>query len=221
MSDIAAPSPAARVRLWAECLALFAGVPALMLVFFGAYSLFAVLWALAALSLALLAATPGFRFRDLLRGPVLGEWRLILGFAVACAIGCTLVAWALAPQAWLAMPRYRVGFWLTLLALYPLLSALPQEFIFRALFFERYGPLFPNRTVLIAANSAAFAVGHLFYVNPVAVAMSAAGGAVIAWAYARGRSFLLAVVLHALAGQIMFTAGLGRFFYHGMVGRAW
>jgi hypothetical protein len=32
-------------------------------------------------------------------------------------------------------------------------------------------------------------------------------------------SFAYAVVLHGLAGQIIFTSGLGIFFYHGAVGR--
>jgi hypothetical protein len=49
--------------------------------------------------------------------------------------------------------------------------------------------------------------------------MTALGGAVIGWAYlARGRSLMLAWVLHSLAGQIIFTSGIGVFFFHA--GRA-
>lgn len=217
----AAVAGARRRRLWIEFGALFLGVPAAMLAFFGAYSLFATLWALAGVAAVLLALTPGFRWRDLLRGPVLGEWRLILAFSVLSAAGCAALALWLAPQSFLAMPRGRFEFWLFLMAAYPLLSALPQELIYRALFFERYGVLFRDRRSLIAANGGAFAVGHLFYLNPVAIGLTAVAGAVIGWAYARGRSFLLAALLHAIGGNLIFTMGLGRFFYHGAVGRAW
>ena len=36
-------------------------------------------------------------------------------------------------------------------------------------------------------------------------------------AYLRNRSTLLAVVLHSIAGQLIYTSGLGVFFYHGAV----
>ena len=101
---------------------------------------------------------------------------------------------------------------------YPILSAWPQEFIYRSLFFERYGGLFPTATIAIVANGLAFGIGHLFYMNPVTIAMTAAGGAFMGWAYLRNRSMLFAWVLHAIAGNIIFTAGLGIFFYHGAIG---
>ncbi len=41
--------------------------------------------------------------------------------------------------------------------------------------------------------------------------------AVLAWAYAVKGSFPAALLLHALAGQIVFTSGLGVLFYHGAV----
>ena len=50
--------------------------------------------------------------------------------------------------------------------------------------------------------------------------MTGCGGAIMAWAYLRNRSVLLAWVLHSLAGQITFTVGLGIYFYHGAVGSA-
>ena len=66
-----------RLRLWAEFTILFVGVPVVMAATFGSYSLFTVVWALAGVAGALLIVTPGFRWRDLLRGPVLGEWRIL------------------------------------------------------------------------------------------------------------------------------------------------
>ena len=209
---------ARRTRLWAEFLALFIGMPLAFAAFYGLYPLFAVLFGFTALAMILLAATPGFRPRDLVRGPVLGEWRLILGFAVLSMALTFGLAYALVPDRVLDLPRHQPNLWLRIMLLYPLLSAIPQEIIYRALFFRRYGELFPDRRVAIAVNGLAFALGHLFYQNPVAVGLTALSGLIFAWAYLRQRSFLLVVVLHALAGQIMFTSGLGIYFYHGAIG---
>lgn len=208
----------ARAILWVELGALFIGAPVLMTAFFGRYSLFAVIWLLAGVAAALLALTPGFRWRALLRGPVLREWPLILGFSALTATGATVAVQVLALQAFLWMPWGATGLWLLIMTLYPLLSAAPQELIYRTLFFERYGGLFRSDGHAIAANAALFGFGHLFYLNPFTIAATALAGAAFAWAYLRGRSTLLAWTLHAVAGQIVFTLGLGRWFYHGAVG---
>ena len=155
---------------------------------------------------------------ELLRGPVLGEWKLILGFTLLSALALSGLAVLLVPGRFLEMVRYRPELWLMIMVLYPLLSALPQEIIFRTLFFRRYGRLFANPQVAVAANVGVFVLAHLFFREPVTLALTAAGGFVFAWAYLRHESMLLAVVLHAIAGQLVFTTGLGVYFYHGAIG---
>jgi membrane protease YdiL (CAAX protease family) len=207
-----------RAQLWAEFLALFLGVPIAMAAFFGLYPLFPVLIGFMVVALVLLAMTPGFSTRELLRGPVLGEWRLIAIFGIACLILTFGLAQALVPERFLEMPRHRPELWLMIMALYPFFSALPQELIFRPLFFRRYGGLFSSDRVALAANSAAFGMAHLFYMNPVTIALTCLGGLVFGWVYLRHGSVLLAILLHALAGQLVFTSGLGIYFYHGAIG---
>jgi membrane protease YdiL (CAAX protease family) len=119
----------------------------------------------------------------------------------------------------LYIPRHMPWLWLIILVLYPIVSALPQELIFRVLFVERYRTLFPHPGLLITANALCFGLAHLFYGNWPALLLSALGGAVFAWAYTVRHSFTYAFILHSLAGQIVFTSGLGIFFYHGAVGR--
>lgn len=218
-STLPALTVPAQARLWLEFAILFAGVPVAMAVFFGQYPLFPVLIGLTAVALVLLWLTPDFELKELLRGPVLGEWRIIVGFTLATAAVCAAVALTLVPQRFLSMPLYNTGFWLMLMVVYPIASALPQELIFRPLFFRRYGRLFPNVGTAVAVNAVAFGLGHLFYMNWVTITMTAFGGAVMGWAYMRHRSFLLAWLLHSIGGQIIFTAGLGIYFYHGAVGR--
>jgi len=205
-------------RLWVEFLALFLGVPIAMAAFFGLYPLFPVLIGFTVVAMILLALTPGFSARELLRGPVLTEWRLIAVFGLGCLILTFGLAQALVPERYLEMPRHRPELWLTIMALYPIFSAIPQELIFRPLFFRRYGRLFRNDGLALAANSAAFGMAHLFYMNPVTIALTCLGGLVFGWVYLRYGSVLLAILLHALAGQLVFTSGLGIYFYHGAIG---
>lgn len=205
-----------RARLALEFALLFVGAPVAMAANFGRYPLFPVLIGFTLLACILLQFTPGWRWRALLRGPVFGEWKLVLGFALLAAGVCLALVLTLRPDRFLNLPHYNPRLWLTILALYPILSAFPQEIVFRSLFFERYGALFPNRAAAIVANGVAFALGHLFFANWVALAMTGFGGAIMGWAYLRNRSFGLAFVLHALAGQILFTVGLGIYFYHGV-----
>ncbi|MEL7464502.1 MAG: CPBP family intramembrane glutamic endopeptidase [Pseudomonadota bacterium] len=215
MIDAAAPSTA---RLWVEFTALFIGVPLAMAATAGLYPLFPVIIGLAVLACFLLYLTPGFRFAQLWKGPVLGEWRLIAVYAALTLANCLIFIFALAPERFLELPLNRPELWIMIMAFYPLLSALPQEVIYRSLFFERYGRLFPNAWMAIAVNGAVFGFGHLFYENWVTIALTACGGAIMGWAYLRNRSMLLAWVLHSISGQIIFTVGLGIYFYHGAVG---
>lgn len=214
-----------RVRLWSELVVLFVGAP--LLVFacfddvlawgvFGPFSLVTLLWFFAGIAAALLALTPGFRFGSLLRGPVLREWPLILACSAISGAACLVFVFALVPGRFLHLPMNYTGMWLFILAAYPVLSAWPQEIIYRSLFFERYGVLFPGTFAAVAANGAAFGFGHLLYMHPVTIAMTALGGALIGWAYlARGRSIMLSWVLHSVAGQIIFTSGIGIYFHSG------
>lgn len=218
MTDLAVQAPG-RSRLWAEFTALFVGVPVAMAYWFGQYSLFSVIWLLAGVALMLLIVTPGFRWRDLLRGPVIGEWRLLLAITLATAAVFFTCVMVLVPERLLELPTHRTALWMMIMVGYPLASALPQEIIYRSLFFERYGALFPTAALAIAVNGAAFGFGHLFYDNWITIALTALGGAVMGWAYLRNRSMLLAWVIHTIAGQMIFTSGLGIFFYSGAVGQ--
>jgi uncharacterized protein len=55
--------------------------------------------------------------------------------------------------------------------------------------------------------------------NWIVLAMTFCGGLAFSWAYEARRSFPLAVLLHAIAGWVLFTVGLGVYFYSGNVVR--
>ncbi|MBC2594519.1 CPBP family intramembrane metalloprotease [Ruficoccus amylovorans] len=123
------------------------------------------------------------------------------------------------PDRMLQLPREKFGFMLLLFVLYPLLSALPQEFIFCTFFFRRYRTFFPARWAMVTASAVVFAYAHVLFINPVAPALSLIGGLIFASTYARTRSLALVTLEHALYGNFLFFIGLGWYFYGGAVPR--
>lgn len=200
-----------------ECAALYLGVPLLPAFVLPPSAMFPLLFAMTLVGAVLLAITPGFAWRELARGWRSLDWALLAQVAGATALAAGLLVWWLVPYQALALPRYATGLWLMILALYPLLSALPQELLFRPLFFRRYGHLFPGRDAAVLANGALFGFAHLMFWNWPAVLMTFVGGLIFARAYLGRGGFPTAVALHAVCGAIIFTSGLGRFFYHGAV----
>ena len=203
----------------AEFVALYVGLPLVLAFALPADWLRPVFFAVAAVAVVLLARTPGFAWGELARGWTGLDWRFVgLVAAVTAALAAMLVWW-LVPDRALALPRRSPALWLTILLLYPLLSALPQELIFRLLYFRRYAALFPSRAAAVAVNALVFALAHLVLWNWVALALTLAGGLIFARAYLARGGFAQAVVLHAVCGAIVFTSGLGSFFYHGAIAR--
>jgi membrane protease YdiL (CAAX protease family) len=210
-------SPARRGRLIAELVALYGAVPALIALFLPPRLMFPALFALTALGLVLLWRTPGFRWGSLAEGAV--PWRALITFAGVTATVCGGVIALTRPEAAFALVRERPALFAMILLLYPLFSALPQELIFRPLFFRRYGPVLPHGTPALWLNGAVFSFAHLMYWSWTVAAMTFAGGLAFAWAYERAQSFPLALAFHTVAGWLVFGFGLGVFFYSGNVVR--
>lgn len=104
-----------------------------------------------------------------------------------------------------------------LMLLYPILSALPQEFIFCSFFFKRYRPFFGANHEMIVASTIVFAYAHLLYINPVAPSLSLLGGAIFALTYRKTQSLALVTIEHGLYGNFLFLIGLGWYFFSGNV----
>lgn len=160
----------------------------------------------------------GWSYRELL---ILGEarqWRAMLALYVAAAVCIAAAVKLFWPESFLSFPQSDPGRWLLVMALYPLVSALPQEFMYRTFLFTRYGGLFgDNKWALILLSGLLFMWGHILFMNPVALFATLIGGLLFAWRYYHSRSLLLATVEHALYGNLFFTLGLGRFIFSGMV----
>jgi hypothetical protein len=148
-------------------------------------------------------------------GDLRGSLRSIaLRAAVAGAVITGLVL-LLRPAAFMAMPGQAPGLWLAGLVLYPVVSAWPQEVVFRLFFFHRYEPLFGRSTWLVAANAVAFGFIHTIYPNAVAPLLSVPAGLLLALTWRRTRSMGPVWLEHTAYGLLLFTLGLGDFFFDG------
>ncbi|WP_241269946.1 CPBP family intramembrane glutamic endopeptidase [Caballeronia sp. M1242] len=204
------------LALWAEFVALYVGLPIFVRITRRTAILLAVIW----------LAPVFIHYFERRRKPSVYEndwnWRglraglraVLLRFAVlACLV--VLAVWHFTPHALLSLPREHPGTWLLVILLYPVLSVLPQEMIFRSFLLHRYAPLFGVDRGYIAASALAFGYAHLIFLNWVAPAMTAIGGALFAATYRDRRSLALSCFEHALYGCLVFTVGLGQYFYSG------
>lgn len=215
----AGPADCRSRQLWTELLALFVAAPVVFAVILPPTAMFPVLFVVTVLGMILLHRTPGFGWRDLAQGWGRIDWRAVAVFALATTLVSAAVTVAVLPDRWFVVWRMSPRVWLAIMVLYPVVSALPQEIVFRPLFFRRYAPILPAGRAALVLNAALFSLAHLLYWNWIVAAMTFAGGLAFAWAYEVRRSFPLAVALHAVAGNILFTLGTGMLFYTGTIVR--
>jgi membrane protease YdiL (CAAX protease family) len=116
---------------------------------------------------------------------------------------------------WFSLPRNSFNDWLLLLLLYPVLSVIPQELIFRTYFFHRYKHIMPNKSVRIIVSATVFALAHIVYANLIAVGLAFLGGLLFSYTYAQSRSTFVCVIEHSLWGIWMFTLGVGSYLDSG------
>ena len=129
-----------------------------------------------------------------------------------------LIAFLFYPDHLFDFVRKEPVLWALIMVGYPLVSVWVQEVVFRRWFHYRYRKLFANKPLFIITNAALFAYAHVVFLNPLAVLLSFLGGLMFALTYLRSRSLLLVTIEHALYGNLLFTIGLGSFFYHGTIG---
>jgi membrane protease YdiL (CAAX protease family) len=134
-----------------------------------------------------------------------------------CAGVVWVVVWLLAPELLFSFVRSNPVSWALVMVLYPVLSVYPQGIIYRSFLMHRYAALFPSGTLLIIVSAAAFAFMHIIFRNPLAVALTFAGGLLFAWRYRVTGSLFTSSLEHALYGCWLFTVGLGQYFYHGRI----
>lgn len=216
----AKPGPAMRAWLVAEMAALFIVAPLAMreAVHAGHVPLFMALTPVLVVVVLFLLADRRFALvRELRRG--FGA-RTLLSVLAVFAVGAAAVSWWVLnthPGWFLEFPRHRPETFKRIVLAYPFLSVLAQEIVYRTFFFHRYGPLFAGRRgPAVLFNGALFGFAHIVVGKPEAMAATCLTGWLFAWRYVTTRSLWAVWLEHTLWGWLVFTAGIGRFFFTGV-----
>lgn len=142
------------------------------------------------------------------------EWLAVGARALLVAAFLFVSAYILLPDRFLSLPLQRPVLWIGIMILYPILSALPQEVIYRAFMRVRFTYL-NTEMRFITASAVAFSLAHLMFGNFIALLLGLVGGAFFAHTYWKTNSFGLVLFEHALYGILIFTSGWGWYFYLG------
>ena len=134
------------------------------------------------------------------------------------AIGIVVLTFVWFPEKLLLFPQEFPFRWLAVMVLYPLFMVYPQELFFRMFFVERYGDLLVSKKWVIVVSAILFGWAHILFGNWTAVLLSGVGGVLLMDTFLRTRSMKLVCIEHALYGNLIFTIGLGEFFYSGWAG---
>ena len=201
-----------RFLLAAEFILAFIALPTALYTGLIDFPKIPLLVALTLLCLAILMGDPTFRIKNLYmvkRGvPVK---KMLVRFALTSP-GVVALSLLLDPREFFFFPIQNTSTWLQILLLYPILSALPQELIYRSFFFHRYKELFADKALTVFTSTLAFSFMHIIYGNIIAVTLPLAGGYFFSKTYIHTRSLLITSLEHALYGCLIFTVGLGRYF---------
>ena len=93
-----------------------------------------------------------------------------------------------------------------LLLFYLLFSVIPQEIIFRFLFFHKYKDYF-NKFEILLLNSLVFSFCHLIYFDIYILLFSFFGNLLFTFNYMQNKSLLVVIVEHFLLGQTLIILG--------------
>jgi len=206
-------------RLWlgVEFCAIFLGLPFIFFFHPTRWDVHLAIWTAGLYGLLIIKRQSNFSWRELWHGT---DWAIpqrkmaLVRFCTAVPL-IILLTYTITPEHIFDFPLRRPWFWLLVMVLYPILSVIPQELVFRTFFFRRYGPLFRTRWALIAASGIVFGFAHVVFHNPVSPTLSAIGGLMFASSYNQHRALKWAVVEHAAYGCMIFTVGLGFYFLVG------
>jgi uncharacterized protein len=208
-----------RGRLWlgVEFCAFFLGLPLAFYAHPSRWNIHLAMWAVAIYAPLTLKRLPHFSWRKFWHGedwPAAQRKIAILRFCTAIPLVILLTLY-LAPERLFSFPLQHPWFWLLVMVLYPILSVLPQEVVFRCFFFRRYQTLFHKPWMLIAASALVFGFAHVVFHNFVSPSLSALGGLFFAMSFNQHRSLKWAAIEHAAYGCMVFTAGIGFYFLVG------
>lgn len=200
-----------------ELLLIFIGIPLAYYLDWLPVPKIVALLVVAAGCILVLKFDSAYDLNNLLAWPKMHfNWKtILLRSSVVAAVIFSLVMIS-QPDALFSLPKELPWVWSFVMLLYPVLSVIPQEVIYRVFFFERYRSVFKKDKQLVMVSAFSFAFLHIVYDNWWAVTLSFLGGLILSWTYQKSRSLWWVSLEHAIYGCLIFTIGMGNYFYESL-----
>lgn len=200
-----------------EFLFLFVAMPLLLTLFRDRVPPIPVLLAIVGFALLVLLRDPQFDRRQLISTAGLGRlWlRSILPIWLGSMLFMGVAVYMIRPEWFVRFPRENFSIWVLVMCFYPIFSVIPQTIIYRVFFDHRYRILFGGGTLMLVIAAASFALAHVIFKHWMPVLLTFGGGLIFFWRYQSSRSAVASAIEHAMHGNMIFTIGLGFYFYHG------
>lgn len=138
---------------------------------------------------------------------------VILKRALIVFLFLLMLTFFIVPERLFEFPSSSPILWLLVMFLYPVLSAYPQELLYRTFIFERYKKAITSPFRLGLFSTFSFMFLHIIYGNFLAPVLPLGGGILFTNTYKKTNSLMAVAIELAIYGCIVFTIGLGRFFY--------
>ncbi len=193
-----------------EFFLFFIFLPSVMFFINSTKIVFMVLYTLSFITFYILRRDKEFKY-SVLKKKI--DWKFILVFFFLSLFAGYFYVSIITPELLFDFPKNNFSVWLLVMLGYPFLSVVPQEFIYRVFFFHRYKNWFnSNISILTVTNLFVFSYAHIVFSNHHAIFITALISPIFSYAYIK-KSFFTCVIIHSIGGQIIFTLGLGKFFY--------
>jgi uncharacterized protein len=198
------------VKLWLEFISVFVFVPLLIFCFRGQLAPFAVpiIIIVATYSFVVLSRAGVIKKQiQKMRSHSFEDYQPMLVFFGATSILMLLLGFILGHFSIAHAFEHERLYLILLVLLYPLVSVIPQELVFRTFFFHRYRKLFTSLSGCAIASGLCFGYAHIIYGNWTAVILATIGGMLFSYRYMKTNATNIVVLEHSLWGIFVFVIG--------------
>ena len=157
---------------------------------------------------------PDFRFKDLVKFNVDNKYfKKHVLFVVIISLVLLLGVYLFDRENLFNLPKGNILIWTILCVFYPLFSAFGQEIIYRVFLYYRYRNILKNERLYVLASAIAFSFVHIVYYSHISVILTLLLGLYLAAIYIKTKSVLFTSMIHGFLGDVIFTVGLGSYFW--------
>ena len=206
-----------KIWLIIEFIFLFFGVPLLILFNTRIVHPSAIILPILIAVFIYLNRQPYFHFKDFIKFNINKNYlkRHVL-FVIIISLVLLLGVYLFDRENLFNLPKGNLFIWIALCIFYPLFSAFGQEIIYRVFLYYRYRNIFKNQRLYILASAITFSFVHIVYYSHISIILTLFLGIYLAAIYLKTKSVLLTSLIHGFLGNVIFTIGLGSYFWLDM-----